>query len=159
MKRKLLSYLEKDPFLTADELAIMLDESPESVKSALKEFRDEGVILGSKTLINWDKTDKESVSALIELKTIPQRDRGFDAIAERICNFDEVKSVFLMSGAYDLAVTVECRTMRDVANFVAEHLATIDGVTSTATHFIMQKYKDWGISFDRKPLDLRGNSW
>jgi DNA-binding Lrp family transcriptional regulator len=137
----------------------MLDVSVEQVKEMLEELRNENVILGTKTIINWDKAGKESVSAFIELKTVPQRDKGFDAVAERVARYDEVKSVFLMSGGYDLAVLVECRTMRDVAVFVAEQLATIEGVTATATHFIMERYKDFGVTFENDTVDLRGNGW
>ncbi|MBO5402778.1 MAG: Lrp/AsnC family transcriptional regulator [Clostridia bacterium] len=159
MKIKLLNIIEKNPLLSADELAAMLDVSVEQVKEMLEELRNENVILGTKTIINWDKAGKESVSAFIELKTVPQRDKGFDAVAERVARYDEVKSVFLMSGAYDLAVLVECRTMRDVAVFVAEQLATIEGVTATATHFIMERYKDFGVTFENDTVDLRGNGW
>ena len=159
MKTKLLSIIEKNPLLAPDELAVMLDTDAETVKTILDECLSEGIILGTKTIINWDKAGKESVSAFIELKTVPQRDKGFDAVAERVANYEEVKSVFLMSGAYDLAVLVECRTMRDVAVFVAEQLATIDGVTATATHFIMERYKDWGVKFEKDTVDLRGNGW
>ena len=159
MKTKLLSIIEKNPLLCADELAVMLDTDVDTVKAMLDECKNEGIILGTKTIINWDKAGKESVSAFIELKTVPQRDKGFDAVAERVANYEEVKSVFLMSGAYDLAVLVECRTMRDVAVFVAEQLATIDGVTATATHFIMERYKDWGVNFEKDLVDLRGNGW
>lgn len=159
MKIKLLNIIEKNPLLSADELAAMLDVSVERVKEMLEELRNENVILGTKTIINWDKAGKESVSAFIELKTVPQRDKGFDAVAERVARYDEVKSVFLMSGAYDLAVLVECRTMRDVAVFVAEQLATIEGVTATATHFIMERYKDFGVTFENDTVDLRGNGW
>ncbi|MBQ2325667.1 MAG: Lrp/AsnC family transcriptional regulator [Clostridia bacterium] len=159
MKIKLLNIIEKNPLLSADELAAMLDVSVEQVHKMLEELRNENVILGTKTIINWDKAGKESVSAFIELKTVPQRDKGFDAVAERVARYDEVKSVFLMSGAYDLAVLVECRTMRDVAVFVAEQLATIEGVTATATHFIMERYKDFGVTFENDTVDLRGNGW
>ncbi len=159
MKIKLLNIIEKNPLLSADELAAMLDVSVEQVKEMLEELRNENVILGTKTIINWDKAGKESVSAFIELKTVPQRDKGFDAVAERVARYDEVKSVFLMSGGYDLAVLVECRTMRDVAVFVAEQLATIEGVTATATHFIMERYKDFGVTFENDTVDLRGNGW
>ena len=159
MKIKLLNIIEKNPLLSADELAAMLDVSVEQVHKMLEELRNENVILGTKTIINWDKAGKESVSAFIELKTVPQRDKGFDAVAERVARYDEVKSVFLMSGGYDLAVLVECRTMRDVAVFVAEQLATIEGVTATATHFIMERYKDFGVTFENDTVDLRGNGW
>ena len=159
MKTKILTLIEKNPLLAPEELAVMLDTTVENVNRILDECRREGVIMGAKTIINWDKTGRESVSAFIELKTVPQRDKGFDAVAERVARFDEVKSVFLMSGAYDLAVMVECRTMRDVAVFVAEQLATIEGVTATATHFIMERYKDFGVNFEKEAVDLRGNGW
>lgn len=159
MKTKILTLIEKNPLLAPAELAVMLDTTVENVNQILDECRREGVIMGAKTIINWDKTGRESVSAFIELKTVPQRDKGFDAVAERVARFDEVKSVFLMSGAYDLAVMVECRTMRDVAVFVAEQLATIEGVTATATHFIMERYKDFGVNFEKEAVDLRGNGW
>jgi DNA-binding Lrp family transcriptional regulator len=159
MKTKILTLIEKNPLLAPAELAVMLDTTVENVNRILDECRREGVIMGVKTIINWDKTGRESVSAFIELKTVPQRDKGFDAVAERVARFDEVKSVFLMSGAYDLAVMVECRTMRDVAVFVAEQLATIEGVTATATHFIMERYKDFGVNFEKEAVDLRGNGW
>lgn len=159
MKTKILTLIEKNPLLAPAELAVMLDTTVENVNQILDECRREGVIMGAKTIINWDKIGRESVSAFIELKTVPQRDKGFDAVAERVARFDEVKSVFLMSGAYDLAVMVECRTMRDVAVFVAEQLATIEGVTATATHFIMERYKDFGVNFEKEAVDLRGNGW
>ena len=99
------------------------------------------------------------MSALIELKVTPQRDKGFDSVAERICHFPEVKSVALMSGGFDLAITVECKNMREVAFFVAEKLATIEGVTATATHFELQKYKEHGVVYGTEKTDKRGNSW
>ena len=102
MKTKLLSIIEKNPLLCADELAVMLDTTVETVKSILEQCKSEGIILGTKTIINWDKAGKESVSAFIELKTVPQRDKGFDSVAERIYNYPEVNAVYLISGAYDL---------------------------------------------------------
>ena len=105
------------------------------------------------------RVGRSAVSALIELKITPVRDRGFDAVAERVCNYPEVKSVYLMSGGFDLCLIVEGHTMRDVAYFVAEKLATIDGVASTATHFVLQRYKDSDIVFDNEETDKRGNDW
>ena len=119
----------------------------------------EGIILGYKALIDWDKTDKEYVTALIELKVMPQRDKGFDTVAERISTYPQVKSVFLMSGGFDLALFVEGETMRDVALFVAEKLATMEGVTATATHFVLQTYKDHDVVYEQETTDKRGNSW
>ena len=115
------------------------------------------MILGYKTMIDWDKTDREYVSALIEVKITPQRDRGFDRVAERIYNYPEVQSLYLMSGAYDLAVLIEGKTMREVAYFVAQKLATIEDVISTATHFVLRKYKDKGVIYGVVDVDERGN--
>lgn len=159
MKERILAYLENDARLTPEQLAVMLGITEAEVRAIIAECEKDGTILSYQAIINWDKTGKESVSALIELKTIPQKDKGFDSIAERIANYPEVKSVYLMSGGFDLAITVECRTMRDVAVFVAEKLATIEGVTSTATHFVMQKYKDNGVVFEPDTTDKRGNIW
>lgn len=159
MKNKILAYLENDARLTPVQLAVLLGTTEEKVRAAIEECEAEGSILSYRAVINWDKTSRESVTALIELKTIPQKDRGFDSVAERISNFPEVKSVYLMSGGFDLALILECRTMRDVAVFVAEKLATIEGVTSTATHFVLQKYKDNDVIFEPDTTDKRGNTW
>ena len=159
MKNKILTHLENDARLTPVQLAVMLGTTEEKVRAVIDECEAEGSILSYRTVINWDKTGKESVIALIELKTIPQKDRGFDCVAEKIANFPEVNSVYLMSGGFDLALTLECRTMRDVAVFVAEKLATIEGVTSTATHFVLQKYKDNDVIFEPDTTDKRGNTW
>jgi len=159
MKNKILTYLENDARLTPVQLAVMLGTTEENVRAIIETCEAEGSILSYRAVINWDKTGKESVTALIEIKIIPQKDRGFDCVAEKISNFPEVQSVYLMSGGYDLALTVECRTMRDVAAFVSEKLATIEGVTSTATHFVMQKYKDNDVIFEHDTVDKRGNAW
>ena len=110
-------------------------------------------------MVDWDKTSKESVTALIEVKITPQKGMGFDEIARQIYSHHQVESVYLMSGGFDLCLIVEGHTMRDVAYFVAEKLATIDGVASTATHFVLQRYKDGGIVFDNEETDKRGNDW
>ena len=159
MKNKILSYLENDARLTPIQLAVMLDTTEEEVRSVIEECEANGTILSYRAVINWDKTDRDSVTALIELKTVLQKDRGFDTIAEKIQSYPEVKSVYLMSGGYDLALMVECKTMRDIGIFVAEKLATIDGVSSTATHFVMQKYKDKDVVFEPERIDKRGNTW
>lgn len=159
MKNKILTYLENDARLTPAQLAVMLGTTEDAVRAIIEECEAEGSILSYRAVINWDKTGKESVVALIELKIMPQKDRGFDTVAEKISIYPEVQSVYLMSGGYDLALTVECRTMRDVAAFVAEKLATIEGVTSTATHFVMQKYKDNDVVFEPDRTDKRGNAW
>lgn len=159
MKAQILELLENNAKLTPEKLGIMLGEEPEKIAKIIADCEEDKTILSYHTVINWDKTEKRTVQALIELKTIPQKDRGFDSIAERICAYDEVKSVKLMSGGFDLALTVECANMRDVAMFVAERLATIDGVTSTSTHFAMETYKDNGVVYMQESSDKRGNSW
>jgi len=154
--KSMLELLENDSTLTAEQLAIMIGGDVEEIKSLIRSYEKDGVIVGYKTLIDWDKTDREFVSALIELKVEPQIDRGFDSIAERICNFPEVESVYLMSGGFDIAVMIEGKTLKEVAFFVAEKLSTMEGVTGTATHFVLRKYKDKNTIYHRKPVDERG---
>lgn len=151
----ILELLENDGRLTPKELALMLEKETGDIKAEIADLEARGIILGYKAIVDWDKTDKESVTALIEIKVIPQRDRGFDEIAAKICRYPEVKSAYLMSGGFDLAVTVEGKTMREVALFVAEKLALIESVTSTATHFILRKYKDNGVVYKIPETDLR----
>lgn len=159
MKEKILEMLEKDARLTAKEIASALGSDEKTVSKLIDELENEHVIVGYKAVVNPDLTEKDVVSALIELKITPQRDKGFDAVAERIRSFPEIQSVYLMSGGFDLALIMEGRTMREIAYFVADKLATIEGVTATATHFVLQKYKDNGISFEKEKEDRRGNSW
>ena len=123
----------------------------------LEGYERDGVILGYQTIIDWDKTDREYVSALIEVKITPKPDRGFDQVAERIYNFPEVKSLYLMSGSFDLTLIIEGRTMKEVAYFVARKLAPLEDVMSTATHFVLRKYKDKGIVYGPAVIDERGN--
>jgi len=152
----ILELLENDGRLTAKELAAMLQKEVGDIKKEISELEDQGVILGYKTIIDWDKTDREYVDALIEIKVVPQRHRGFDEIADKICRYPEVNSVYLMSGGFDLAVMVEGKTMREVALFVAEKLALIESVTATATHFVLRKYKDKGVVYHAPEKDERG---
>ena len=154
---KLLKLLEDDATLTAEQLSVMLDKEVGEIKNIIEKYEKDGVILGYKTIVDWDKTDREYVSALIEVKVMPQRDRGFDRVAEKIYNYPEVKAVSLMSGGYDLSVLIEGKTMKEVAFFVSQKLATIDAVTSTATHFVLHKYKDTGVVYDVPEIDERGN--
>lgn len=154
---KLLTLLENDSTLTAKELAVMLDKEEGDIKKAIEAYEEDGVILGYKTLVDWDKTDREYVSALIELKVVPERMGGFDKIAEKIYNYPEVQSVYLMSGGFDLALIIEGKTLREVATFVAQKLAPIENVTATATHFVLKKYKDKGVIYDLPEKDERGN--
>ncbi len=156
MKSELLKLLENDARLTPEQLAVMLSGDAREIAAELKEYEKNGTILGYKTIIDWEKTDCESVTAMIDVKLTPQRERGFDRIAEKIYNYPEVKSVYLMSGAYDLSVLIEGRTMKEVAFFVSQKLAPIEAVISTATHFVLHKYKDKGVLYDTPEIDERG---
>ena len=147
---KLLKLLEQDCTMSRAQLAAMCDTTEEDIALRMESLRDEGVILGYKALINWEKTAIEAVEALIEVKVTPQRDKGFDRIAERIYQYEEVESCYLMSGGYDLTVIITGKTLREVALFVSEKLSTIDGVTSTATHFILKKYKQQNVIFEQR---------
>ena len=152
-----LKVLEDNANLTHEQLAVMCKKEVGDIKKMIKQYEDEGIILGYKTMIDWDKTDREYVSALIEVKITPQRDRGFDRVAERIYSYPEVQSLYLMSGGSDLAVQIEGKTMKEVAYFVAQKLATIEDVISTATHFVLRKYKDKGVIYGVVDVDERGN--
>ena len=157
MKAQILKLLESDGKLSAEQIAIMLDASVDSVKECILELEENGTILGYKAVVDWEKTDRESVTAMIDVKLTPQRGRGYDRVAEKIYNYPEVKSVYLMSGAYDLSVLIEGRTMKEVALFVSQKLSTIDAVNSTATHFVLHKYKDKGVLYNQSEIDERGN--
>ena len=154
---KLLTLLENDATLTAQELALMLQKEEGEIKDIIEKYERDGVILGYQTVIDWDKTDREYVSALIEVKVMPQRDKGFDKIAEKITLHPEVKALYLMSGGFDFTVLIEGKTMKEVAYFVAQKLAPIEFVTSTATHFVLKKYKDKGVVYNAPDVDERGN--
>lgn len=155
---ELLKLLENDARLSPESLALMLDKEVGDIKTIIEDYENAGVILGYQTIIDWDKTDvEETVSAIIEIKITPQREHGYDRVAQKIYNYPEVESVYLMSGGYDLSVSIKGKTMREVALFVAERLAPIDGVLSTATHFVLRKYKDNGVVYGTTPVDERGN--
>lgn len=154
---ELLKMLEDDGRLSAADIARMLGKEQGEIKKMIEDYEKDGVILGYKTLIDWDKTDREYVSALIELKITPQIGHGYDHVAEKIYNYPEVESLYLMSGSFDLAVMIEGKTMREVAFFVAEKLAALEDVTATSTHFVLRKYKDKGIVYGAVPVDERGN--
>lgn len=156
---KILKLLEDDATLTAKQLAVMLEKEEGDIKKTISAYEKDGVILGYKTIIDWDKTDREYVTALIEVKLTPQRDRGFDKVAEKIYDYPEVQSLYLMSGAYDLAVFIEGKTMKEVAYFVAQKLAPIESVMSTATHFVLRKYKDKGVVYGIIEEDMRGTEF
>ena len=157
---QLLELLQGEAKLTPAQLAVMLGEREEDVVKAIQRYEKEGVIKGYHALINWERTDIHRATALIELRVSPQKDTGFDEIAGRVMNFPEVESVYLMSGGYDLAVTVTGKTMSDIAMFVSRRLAPIGGVLSTATHFVLTKYKDGGVVFnsDFEEFDERGSN-
>jgi DNA-binding Lrp family transcriptional regulator len=140
--KKILKLLEKDCTLTADQIASMLGMTAEDVKAAIEKCEKEKIILGYKALIDWDHTEEETVTALIEVKVTPQLGEGFDRIARRIYQYAEVESIYLMSGGYDFAVTISGHSLKEVAQFVALKLAPLEGVTGTATHFILKKYKE-----------------
>lgn len=152
---ELLRLLEKNARYTEEELAAMLDISPEEVRAQIREYEQSDVIGGYTTIVDWEKTDREYVSARIELKVTPKKGRGFEEVAEQIARYEEVQSLYLMSGGYDLALTIVGKTFRDIASFVAYRLAPLDTVQSTATHFILRKYKDKGIVVNGHPRDER----
>ena len=149
--KKLLELLEQDCTMPVSALAAAAGVSEEEAKAAIKEFENDCTILGYQAIIDWDHVRKETVTALIEVNVTPQSKDGFDRIAERIYQYDEVESMYLMSGSFDLTVIISGRTLREVAQFVGERLAPIQGVTGTATHFILKKYKEKHLVF--RPQD------
>ena len=144
---KLLELLERDCTQTPEQLSAQSGLTLEEVRREQKRLEDEGVILGYKAIVDWDRASREAVTALIEVKVTPQSIDGFDRIAERIYQYDEVESMYLMSGSFDLTVIISGRTLREVAQFVGERLAPLEGVTGTATHFILKKYKEKHLVF------------
>lgn len=143
---KLLNILSKNSRYTTDELSIMLGFPKEEIEAEIKAMENEGIICGYPSLINWDNVDCEKLTALIEVKVTPQRGQGFEKIAERIYKFDEVESVYLMSGGFDLTVMIVGRNMQEISNFVWNKLAPLEAVQSTATFFVLKKYKEHGIT-------------
>lgn len=155
MREKILAIIEKNSRIDLKDLAALLGESEAAVANEIADMEKENIICGYHTMINWDNTGNEKVIALIEVKVTPQRGMGFDKIAERIYQYSEVNSVYLMSGAFDFTVIIEGKTMREVAQFVSEKLSPMDSVLSTATHFVLKKYKDHGTIMYEKPEDER----
>ena len=147
MNTKLLQLLEDDSTLTCAQLAALTGSTEDQVAEEIKQYEKDRVILGYKAIVDWDRTHREAVTALIEVKVTPQRGEGFDRIARRIYQYDEVESVYLMSGSFDLTVIISGRTLKEVALFVGEKLAPLDDVTGTATHFILKKYKEKHLIF------------
>ena len=147
---KLLELLEQDCTMTTAQLAAAAGVSEAEAKAAIKQYEDERVILGYQAIIDWDRVRKETVTALIEVNVTPQSIDGFDRIAERIYQYDEVESMYLMSGSFDLTVIISGRTLKEVAQFVGQRLAPLEGVTATATHFILKKYKEKHLIFEKR---------
>lgn len=150
MRTKILKYIEKKSKVDLGDLAVLLGTDEVTVANEIADMEKEKIICGYHTLIDWDKAGVETVTALIEVRVTPQRNQGFDRIAERIYNYPEVNAVYLLSGGYDLLVTLEGKTIKEVSLFVSEKLSTIDSVISTATHFILKKYKDHGTVLVKK---------
>ena len=156
MKNEILRLLENNSRLSAEDIAIMIGKDVAEVRAAITEMENAQIICGYNTLINWDHTEsKEVVTALIEVRVTPQRGEGFDKVAERIFQYSEVKSVYLMSGGFDFTVIIEGKTMKEVALFVAQKLAPLESVLSTSTHFVLKKYKDYGVVFEEEKKDGR----
>lgn len=152
---EILEILEKNGRVTDEQIAVMLGKSVEEVSAAIKKYEESKTILGYTTLVNWENTERETITALIEVRVTPQRGEGFDKVAERIYQYPEVNACYLMSGGFDLTVIIEGKTMKQVALFVAEKLAPLESVLSTATHFVLKKYKDKGVVFEGKDKDDR----
>lgn len=155
MEMEILDILYKDCRTPNSQIADMLHTSPEEVENCIRKLTEEKILVGFPALINWDKTDRETVEAVIEVKVTPQREFGFDAIAARIYRFDEVKDLYLMSGAFDLMIEMEARTLKELAQFVSEKLASLDSVLSTSTHFVLKKYKVEGLLVETEETDHR----
>ena len=155
MREKILAIIEKNSRIDLKDLAALLGESEAAVANEIAEMEKENIICGYHTLINWDNTSEEKVAALIEVKVTPQRGMGFDKIAERIYNYPEVNSVYLISGGFDFMVTIEGKTLREVSQFVSNKLSPLDSVLSTKTNFILKKYKDHGTVMAEPAKDER----
>ena len=152
---QLISLLEENSRLTNAQLAVMLDISEEEVAEQIRQYESDGILIGYTAVIDKERLDKEYVEAYIELKVTPKRDHGFDEIAVKVAAYDEVKDVYLMSGGYDLIVVVTGTNFKDIAMFVARRLSTLDSVESTATHFLLKRYKEHGVLLDTAEKDER----
>ena len=145
---RLLALLSESTNFSTAQLAMMLNEPEDYIKAQIREYEKSGIIVGYKALVNWEQVQDAGVTALIELKVTPKMETGFDEIAQRITEFEQVESVYLMAGAYDLAVYVRGETIQDVATFVSRKLSAMEGIISTATHFLLKRYKEGGILLD-----------
>ncbi len=155
MREQILKTIEKNSRLSMKELAVLLGKEEIDVANEVAAMEAEGVICGYHTLINWEQTSLEKVNALIEVRVTPQRGQGFDNIAERIYKYPEVDAVYLISGGYDLLVSLEGKSLKEISSFVSDKLSTLDSVLSTATHFVLKKYKDHGTILSKKEEDER----
>lgn len=155
MEMSILNILTEDARTPISQIAVMLGETEATIADTIARLERQRIILKYPALVNWERVDVDQVEAMIEVRVTPQRGEGFEAIAEQIYRFEEVSSVYLMSGGYDLLVNMKARTMRQLALFVAEKLSTIEHVISTATHFVLKKYKDQGVLMDESTEDLR----
>ena len=155
MRNDILAAIEKNSRIDLKELSVLLGKNEVDIMNEISAMETEGIICGYHTLINWEKTSKEKVTALIEVRVTPQRNEGFDKIAERIYNFPEVNAVYLISGGYDLLITIEGKTLKDISSFVSYKLSTLEYILSTATHFILKKYKDHGTILAPAHEDFR----
>ena len=155
LEMDLLDILREDCRLPLEKLAVMTGASTAEVAEAIDRMEKERIILRYSPTINWDRTDRERVEAMIEVRVTPQRDMGFDAVAKRIYRFEEVKSVYLMSGSYDLLVLVEARSLKELAHFVSSKLSTLETVTGTSTSFVLKRYKEEGVIFETEKTDNR----
>ncbi len=156
MRESILKLLEQDYSLEHRHIAAILNTTEDVINKEIDKMIEEGIILKARPIINWEKTNREFVTALIDLNVTPQRGEGFDKVAERIYQYPEVKNLFLMSGGYDLSVLIEGNSLKEVATFVAEKLAPMECVISTRTHFLLKKYKEDGIVFEKPKKDERG---
>ncbi len=155
MREQILRMLEKNSRIDLKDLAIMLGVEEVVVANEIAQMEKENIICGYHTMINWENTSQEKVIALIEVKVTPQRGMGFDKLAERIYQYDEVETVYLMSGGYDFTVILNGKTLREVSQFVSDKLSTLDSVLSTSTHFVLKKYKEHGTVLAQKSKDER----
>lgn len=156
MRYEILKLLSKNARYTTEQLATMLDIEEGQVKKEIEQLEKDGIIRGYKAVIDWDQLEDAYVSAIVELNVIPKAELGFEEVAEKVMSYHEVESVYLISGSYDLNVVVKGKTLQDVARFVARELATIDSVTSTATHFVMRRYKELDVELFDTEEDTRG---
>ncbi len=156
MKYEVLKLLSKNAKYTPEDISIMLGITEEETKGYIKELEDDNIIRGYKAVVDWEKIDGTYVSAIVELNVVPKAGLGFEDVAEKVMSYREVEAVYLMSGDYDLNVIVKGKTLKDIAWFVAKELATIDSVTSTATHFVMRRYKEMDVELITGADDDRG---